>query len=87
MAQNSDPGGGASPSSELQLIDERELARRTTLSRTTLQAMRRAGGGPAFVRLGRRIVYRVVDVEAWIEARTHGRPAAADHQGSAKDER
>jgi predicted DNA-binding transcriptional regulator AlpA len=52
------------------LIDEKELARRTTLSRTTLQTMRRKGGGPPWAKLGpHRVAYRLADVEAWIKAR------------------
>jgi predicted DNA-binding transcriptional regulator AlpA len=42
----------------------------TTLSRTGLQAMRSRGEGPPYARLGHRIVYRLADVERWIEART-----------------
>ena len=51
-------------------IDEQELSRRITLSRTTLQTMRRKVGGPAFAKLGHRIVYRLADVERWIADRT-----------------
>jgi predicted DNA-binding transcriptional regulator AlpA len=58
-------------------IDEKELSRRTTLSRTTLQVMRRNGEGPPFARLSpRRLVYRLADVERWIEQRTQCLPAA-----------
>ena len=40
-------------------------------NRTTLR-WRNAGGGPPFVRVGpRRILYRSVDVEAWISAHTY----------------
>jgi predicted DNA-binding transcriptional regulator AlpA len=56
--------------SEPVCIDEQELSRRTTLSRTTLQTMRRKGGGPPFAKLGHRIVYRLADVERWIAERT-----------------
>lgn len=50
-------------------IDEQELSRRTTLSRTTLQTMRRKGRGPPFAKLGPRVVYRLADVERWIAER------------------
>ena len=56
-------------------IDEKELSRRTTLSLTTLQVMRRKGGGPPFAKLGeRRIAYRLSDVERWLAARIQGGP-------------
>jgi predicted DNA-binding transcriptional regulator AlpA len=51
-------------------IDEREVARRTTLSPRTLQLMRRKGGGPAWAKLGGRVVYKWADVEGWIADRT-----------------
>jgi len=66
-------------------ISEQELARLTTLSRTTLQTMRREGGGPPFARLGRRVVYRLADVDRWIHERTlsqdHSEPRP-DHPGA-----
>lgn len=42
---------------------EHELAQRWRLSARTLQRWRRAGTGPAFLRLGRRVAYRLSDVE------------------------
>jgi predicted DNA-binding transcriptional regulator AlpA len=53
-----------------QYITEEQLASMTTLSRSGLQAMRARGEGPAYARLGHRIVYRLAEVERWIEART-----------------
>jgi predicted DNA-binding transcriptional regulator AlpA len=53
-----------------QYITEEELSRMTTLSRSGLQAMRARGEGPPYARLGHRIVYRLADVECWIDART-----------------
>lgn len=54
-------------------IDERELARRTTLSPRTLQLMRSKGSGPPFAKLGGRAVYRWADVERWIAEHTQPR--------------
>jgi predicted DNA-binding transcriptional regulator AlpA len=50
-------------------VDEQELSRLTTLSRTPLQTMRSKGGGPPFAKLGHRIIYRLADVERWIQER------------------
>lgn len=58
-------------------IDERELSRRTTISRTTLQVMRREGGGPPFAKLGGAVLYQISDVEAWIVANTHTKAPSA----------
>jgi len=49
-------------------LHEDELALRWRVSTRTLQRWRHAGLGPAYLRLGRRIIYRRVDVAAF-EAR------------------
>jgi predicted site-specific integrase-resolvase len=41
---------------------QKELARRWTLSHRTLERWRSEGKGPAFMRLGGRIIYRLDDV-------------------------
>ena len=38
------------------------------LSERTLETLRVRGGGPPFYKLGRRVVYRVHDLNAWAEA-------------------
>lgn len=48
---------------ERPLLSEYELAQRWLLSVRTLQRWRIAGTGPVFLRLGRRIAYRLSDVE------------------------
>lgn len=39
------------------------------LSPATLETMRSRGGGPPFVKLGRRVVYRQQDLDAWVAER------------------
>ena len=52
-------------------IDEDGLYERYLIPPRTAQRWRASGGGPAFVRLGRRrVVYRVADVERWLAERT-----------------
>ncbi len=41
------------------------------LSASTLNKLRVYGGGPAFAKLGRAIVYDLRDLDAWAEARKH----------------
>ena len=38
------------------------------LSPATLETLRSRGGGPPFVKLGRRVVYRREDLDAWLAA-------------------
>ena len=45
-------------------LSEAELARRWLHSERTLQRWRQKGQGPAYLRLGRRVLYRLADVEA-----------------------
>jgi len=53
-------------------LDEDALAERYLIPPRTAQRWRTSGGGPPFVRLGkRRVLYRVADVEAWLAARTY----------------
>lgn len=49
-------------------LSEEELANRWLHSVRTLQRWRRRGTGPVFTRLGRRVVYRLDDVEAYEQA-------------------
>jgi predicted DNA-binding transcriptional regulator AlpA len=50
------------------LLNAQKAADWTGLSTSTLAKLRLTGNGPTFSKLGRRVVYRVCDLEAWIEA-------------------
>jgi hypothetical protein len=50
------------------LMTERDLAARWCMSQRSLQRWRSTGTGPTFVRIGRRIRYRLGDVVAFEEA-------------------
>jgi hypothetical protein len=52
-------------------LNQLQLARRWHVSPRTLERWRWLDRGPAFVRLGGRIVYRLEDVEAYEAARRH----------------
>lgn len=45
-----------------------QAAKRLGLSVSTLAKMRLSGDGPAYSKLGRRVVYSPQDLEAWITA-------------------
>lgn len=65
-------------------LSEVELARRTGISRRTLQGWRAQGRGPRFVKLGRRCLYPLPELQDLLRARSAlsgsrphgGRPAA-----------
>lgn len=48
-------------------LSEVELAERLSISRKTLQKWRSLGMGPAYLKLGSKVVYRVEDIEAYIK--------------------
>ncbi|NCP11695.1 MAG: helix-turn-helix domain-containing protein [Sphingomonadales bacterium] len=50
-----------------QLLDTKATADRLGLKPCTLEGWRVTGEGPQFVKLGRRVVYRPADIDAWIE--------------------
>ena len=58
----------------------REAAAHLSLSKSTLDKMRVRGGGPLFLRLGRRVVYDLSDLEAWA---VQGRRARASDKAGA----
>lgn len=50
------------------LLNAQKAADWTGLSTSTLAKLRLTGNGPTYSKLGRRVVYRLVDLETWIEA-------------------
>ena len=52
-------------SSSKENLTEREAAAYLRTTSRTLRNLRRKGGGPAFARVGRTIIYRLVDLQKW----------------------
>lgn len=50
------------------VLNAGQVADQLGLSTSTLAKMRLSGDGPAYAKLGRRVVYRPEDIEAWIAA-------------------
>jgi len=38
-------------------------------SASTFEKLRLTGGGPVYSKIGRRVVYRLADLDAWLDAR------------------
>jgi hypothetical protein len=53
-----------------ELTDARGAAERLFVSERTLSNWRYQGRGPAYLKVGGKIVYRIAVLEAWLEART-----------------
>jgi predicted DNA-binding transcriptional regulator AlpA len=53
-------------------LDTRAAAEHLGLAESTLEKLRVTGGGPVFCKLGRRVVYRLADLDVWIASRRVG---------------
>ncbi len=50
-------------------VDTRQAAELIGMSRRTLEKWRGEGTGPPFLKLGRRVLYSVADLEEWLRSR------------------
>jgi hypothetical protein len=60
-------------------LDEDELSHQLNIGARTLREWRRTGRGPPFVQVGRRIVYRLESIRAWLL--THERRPPRERAG------
>lgn len=51
-------------------VDTKSAARRLSISPSYLEKLRANGKGPDYARIGRRVLYRTEDLDAWVEANT-----------------
>ncbi|MGL4397049.1 MAG: helix-turn-helix transcriptional regulator [Hyphomicrobium sp.] len=51
-------------------LSETLAARRAGVSATMFKNLRRAGHGPRYALVGRRIIYRPADVDDWLQQKT-----------------
>lgn len=49
-----------------ELLNQRQAAEQLGLSTRTLERLRLTGSGPRYAKLGARVLYRQVDVDAWV---------------------
>jgi predicted DNA-binding transcriptional regulator AlpA len=63
-----------------QLLTLRETASRLNVSEATLRWWRHCSDGPKGFRAGRRVFYRVSDVENWIEERIAAEELGRSHK-------
>lgn len=50
-----------------EVVDVREAARRLGVSKSHLDKMRMQRSGPRYSKLGHRVVYRLSDLERWLD--------------------
>jgi Helix-turn-helix domain len=61
------------------MLDAKAAERLIGLRKATLAKMRCVGGGPPFVKAGRRVLYRRVDLITWLNARRVRNTTEAAH--------
>ena len=59
------------------LFTPQEVAENYHQSLATLATWRCRGGGPRFVKLGRRVLYRLADLEAWVDQNSRANTSEA----------
>lgn len=67
MSRVSKPKSVQFPGGEALGVSEPVAARLAGVSHTTFKDLRRAGKGPPYAAVGRRIIYRPADVDAWLQ--------------------
>lgn len=60
------------------VIGAKAAARYVGLSESTLAKLRLNGNGPTYCKLGRRVVYRLTDLDQWLQSRTARDTSDAD---------
>lgn len=65
-------------------ITPTDAAKRLGVSASTLACWRVSGRGPVYIKLGRRIGYRPVDLAAWLELRARKCTAQNDNLAQGK---
>jgi len=81
-------GGGAhmtDTDSTDRLLTQREYAHYRRCSIRTIERERAVGIGCPYVRLGARILYRLADIDRFVDAHLIGRPAFAERDQIATD--
>jgi excisionase family DNA binding protein len=73
------PSGGPQASGDRVVLTTDQAAAYLGLSPTTLETLRTRGGGPPFVKLGRRVVYRSEDLAHWLAHRVRHSTSDTGH--------
>ena len=57
---------------EAKYVSPQTASKMFAMSTRLLEDLRRLGGGPPFVKLSRKILYKVADFEKWLETKQGG---------------
>jgi hypothetical protein len=59
------------------MLSTSDAAERCSVGKSTLEKLRLTGGGPKFIKLGKRVVYHPVDLDEWLSA--HRRSSTSEY--------
>ena len=59
---------------EAKYVSPQTASKMFAMSTRLLEDMRKLGGGPPFVKLSRKVLYKVADFEKWLEEKQGGKP-------------
>lgn len=62
------PGGHSGSVSNDELYSTREVVKRRPLSASWLNKKRTHGDGPVYLKVGRKVLYRLQDIDTWLNA-------------------
>ena len=68
---------------QITCLTQKDLARRWTISPRTLERWRWVGDGPAYMKIGGRVVYRLEDILAYEREQLRQNTAATARAGAA----
>jgi hypothetical protein len=61
----------------VRMLSQKDLAAHWRMSARTLEAWRCQGTGPVYTKIGRRVLYRIEDIEAYEAAHVHQNTSGA----------
>lgn len=64
-------------------LTETQTAEMLSISARTLQRFRVEGGGPKYFKAGKRVLYAVPDLDAWLNENHHSNTSEAKAKGGA----
>ena len=81
MHQSKNVSNPVPPAEAHAYLTTHETARRTRLGKSTLDKWRVKGDGPPFIKVGKKVLYRVGDLDTWLAGRRVTSTTEADARG------
>ena len=63
------------------IVDQKKAAQLLGLAPATMANLRYAGRGPKYLKVGRLVRYRIVDIAEWLDSHTHSSTSETREEG------